>query len=208
MRGDLARESGVTYSEEGTHTFKLRSGASFRIYVSPYQPKFGDWAFPYEADQDRFNLLHQVLSIRRLKVKSTATNPIPDFGKDRGDIIMTHGPSYSILDKCNNGNVGCHNLLQATSRARPLLHCFGHVHEGYGAQVIKWEEDRGVFGEQAIAWGGRGTPQMNAYSEFSNCLIKAGRETLMINAAIMNEKYLPYNAPWLVDLDLPRELLN
>jgi hypothetical protein len=83
---------------------------------------------------------------------------------------------------------------------------FGHVHEGYGAQVIRWEKDGVVFGEQAIAWGGRGTSQMNAYPESSNWPIKGGRETLMVNAATMNEDRLPHNAPWPVDFDLPWEL--
>lgn len=31
-----------------------------------------------------------------------------------------------------------------------------------------------------------------------------GEKTLMVNAAIMDEKNNPMNAPWLIDLDLPR----
>lgn len=30
-----------------------------------------------------------------------------------------------------------------------------------------------------------------------------GKETVFINAAIMNVNYNPKNAPWIVDLDLP-----
>lgn len=33
---------------------------------------------------------------------------------------------------------------------------------------------------------------------------KHGQQTLMVNAAVMNEKNEPANAPWLVDLDLPQ----
>lgn len=31
-----------------------------------------------------------------------------------------------------------------------------------------------------------------------------GEETAFVNAAIMNVNYRPANAPWLVDLDLPK----
>lgn len=34
----LAKEAGVTYLEEGTHSFQLKNGATFKIYASPYQP--------------------------------------------------------------------------------------------------------------------------------------------------------------------------
>lgn len=33
--------------------------------------------------------------------------------------------------------------------------------------------------------------------------LKFGQETMFINAAIMDVKYRPVNAPWLVDLNLP-----
>jgi hypothetical protein len=32
--------------------------------------------------------------------------------------------------------------------------------------------------------------------------VEFGQETLMVNASIMNVRYKPWNAPWLVDLDL------
>lgn len=41
-------------------------------------------------------------------------------------------------------------------------------------------------------------------SETSGNALKRGRETLMINAAIMDIKYSPRNAPFVVDLDLPK----
>ena len=33
--------------------------------------------------------------------------------------------------------------------------------------------------------------------------LQVGDETVFVNAAIMNVKYKPRNAPWLVDLELP-----
>lgn len=33
--------------------------------------------------------------------------------------------------------------------------------------------------------------------------LEFGEETIFVNAAIMNKKYRPTNAPWIIDLDLP-----
>ncbi|MCJ1387498.1 hypothetical protein MMC18_000341 [Xylographa bjoerkii] len=132
MTGPLAAEAGVTYLVEGTHSFTLKSGARFTIYVSPYTPACGDWAFAYEHNEERFNGPHQVAD----GVPSIATKPIPDGV----DIVMTHGPPKGILDWCPQGNVGCGNVLQAVRRVKPMMHCFGHVHEGNGVEVIEWEK--------------------------------------------------------------------
>lgn len=202
MNGTLAKENGVTYLEEGMHTFTLKSGASFKIYVSPYQPEFCDWAFPYKPEEDRYNLQYQVVTNQKYEIKSIATNPVPDFGSDGVDIMMTHGPPHRILDQCRNGNVGCPSLLQAVSRARPMLHCFGHIHEGHGAKIMSWKEEKNLRGEQAIE--AHGHHQMNANPEPSKWPLVPGKETLMVNAAIMDGRYEPNNEPWLVDLDLPR----
>lgn len=197
MKGPLAKEAGVTYLEEGLKTFTLKSGAKFTIYTSPYQPEFCGWAFPYERNEDRFNLQHHSAP----GVTSIATNPVPDFPSI--DVIMTHGPPKDILDwTAHNGEtVGCESLLRAVSRARPRLYCFGHIHEAYGAKVITWKDDKNLIGADAIE---DQTPQPNAYPSSINWPIKFGKETLMVNAAIMNLQYRPTNSPWLVDLELPR----
>ena len=114
MTGQLAKEAGVTYLEEGLNAFTLKNGASFNIYTSPYQPEFCGWAFSYARDEDRFNHPEQVAK----GMKPIAMNPIPDFFGV--DILMTHGPPEDILDLTIHGpNVGCEALLRAASRARP-----------------------------------------------------------------------------------------
>jgi hypothetical protein len=45
----------------------------------------------------------------------------------------------------------------------------------------------------------------NVYPEPSNWPIRVGKQTLMVNASIMNAEYKPTNAPWLVELNLRRE---
>lgn len=32
------------------------------------------------------------------------------------------------------------NLFGAIARARPRLHCFGHIHDGWGAKMVTWRE--------------------------------------------------------------------
>ena len=49
--------------------------------------------------------------------------------------------------------------------------------------------------------------ERSAYLDISSAggqRLRFGDETLFINAAIMNVRYSPRNAPWVVDLDLPR----
>lgn len=123
----------MTYLVEGTHEFTLASGATFKIYVSPYTPEFGDWAFAYARSEDRFNTPEDIE--KGSNCKSIATKPIPDDM----DIVMTHGPPQGILDLCMAGNVGCPHLLRAMKRVRPMMHCFGHVHEGSGIEVVDWK---------------------------------------------------------------------
>ena len=194
MTGPLAEKAGVSFLNEGTHEFTLKNGTRFTIYVSPYTPAIGDWAFAYKHHEDRFNKPRQVAN----GATSIATHPIPDTV----DIIMTHGPPRGILDWCLQGHVGCNNLLQAVRRVQPKMHCFGHIHESNGAEIIDW-------GNHAMG------PKNETVHRYIEDVIEnpyprpyiwddsMGR-TLAVNAAIMNGINRPENAPWLISLDLRR----
>ncbi len=200
MKGPLAAEAGVKYLEEGTYTFDLKNGARFTIYASPYSPAFCGMAFAYKRDQDRYNDAHHVAD----GVKTIAKHPIPNF--PMVDIVMTHGPPRGIFDDCVQGNVGCRNLLQALRRAKPRMHCYGHIHEGHGMKVVEWESEAGGIGHLSDEEQGKSQGQVessNVYPEPQHFSIVHGQQTLMVNAAIMNAKNKPTNAPWLVDLELP-----
>ncbi|KAL8939625.1 MAG: hypothetical protein Q9216_003267 [Gyalolechia sp. 2 TL-2023] len=187
--GEEAKKAGIIYLEEGIKTFALRNGARFTIYTSPYQPEFCDWAFPYERDEDRFN-------------PPSVKNPIPSWPGI--DILLTHGPPMGILDMTSGGEeVGCEHLLRAVTRCRPRIHCFGHIHEGWGAKRMNWVEGTSV--ELPV----EGRKVLNDrcvhvdVSEDSEKPLRFGDETLFVNAAIMDVRNEPVNAPWRVDLDLP-----
>lgn len=197
MTGPLAKKAGVTYLEEGTHTFTLSNGAKFIVYASPYTPGSGGWGFCYPPADDRFNTSNQTTRNRT----SIATSPMPS----NVDIVITHGPPYSILDQVDNQNLGCANLLRAVSRARPLMHCFGHIHEGHGSHIVTWKPD-GSLKDPSAATPFE-TEQVNEYPYTNEWAIKRGKQTLMVNAAIMRNTakgMRPDHNPIIVELGLPR----
>lgn len=117
--------------------------------------------------------------------------------------MLTHGPPYGILDTTwQDEQVGCEHLRRAVQRCRPRLHCFGHIHEGWGAEKVNWSKRTSdmIEVDQASVLA-----QRSSYLDLSETgsALKFGEETVFVNAAIMDERYRPRNAPWVVDLDLP-----
>jgi hypothetical protein len=177
----LAKQANIVCLTEGTHTFTLKNGTTFSIFASPYQPECGEWAFGYPRTQDHFG---------QAKIPANV------------DIVMTHGPPAGCLDLIpgKQENAGCESLLRAVQSARPKLHCFGHIHEGYGHLVRRWEPcspgSMEKSPEVTIAKAGVDG------AESTRCEFYAGQDTLMVNAAIMDDGNQPSNAPWVVELML------
>ncbi|KAI1111719.1 Metallo-dependent phosphatase-like protein [Nemania sp. NC0429] len=108
---------GVTLLDEGTHKFHLQNGALLTVYASPYTPSLSGNTFQYYPD----------------------TGHKFDIGKET-DIVITHGPPDGIMDRTRRGRAGSVDLFQAVARAQPRLHCFGHIHEEWGAMLVTWRE--------------------------------------------------------------------
>ncbi len=52
-------------------------------------------------------------------------------------IFLTHEPPKGFLDKIWNGtHIGNVDYAEFIKRKKPLLHCFGHVHEGNGFKKV------------------------------------------------------------------------
>lgn len=91
-----------------------------KIYGSPWQPRFYDWAF---------NLMRGAELAEKWAM-------IPDDV----DVLITHGPPNGILDLVPrqgwDENTGCEELrkrVEAIAESgRIKLHVFGHIHCGYG----------------------------------------------------------------------------
>jgi Icc-related predicted phosphoesterase len=88
-----------------------------KIYGSPWQPEFYNWAFNLPRRGDG------------LMAKWGA---IP---KDT-DILITHGPPQGHLDISgpphNVGDLGCELLRVKVDEQPPKIHVFGHIHGSYG----------------------------------------------------------------------------
>ncbi len=92
-----------------------------KIYGSPWQPRFYDWAFNLNRGaelEEKWRLIP------------------PDT-----DVLITHGPPHGILDEVERQyyieNTGCEELRKRVEMICPKLHVFGHIHCGYG-QIEKF----------------------------------------------------------------------
>lgn len=168
---------GVFYLEEGTHEFTLKDGRRGTLYASPYTPAFKDFAFAYEADEDRFN---------------KGLQPIPEGV----DIVMSHGPpafpgvaGYKLDVASNGSRCGCEKLAKAVRRKRPRLRCFGHIYEGRG--VVK------------MGWLGERLERVEVVQESEIEAVKMRKEntgeSILLNAAFFGD-----GKGWAVDINLTK----
>lgn len=87
-----------------------------RIYGSPWQPVFLDWAFGLPRGQ----------AIRK------KWDIIP-----KGiDILVTHCPPHRILDRgFLGGHYGCEELMKVVKIIKPKYHIYGHLHYESGKKT-------------------------------------------------------------------------
>lgn len=220
-----AQKDGVHYLTEGTYEFTLQNGAAIKVFASQYTPTYGGWAFQYPGAHD--------------------------FAIPRGvDVAMTHGPPYGVLDEAGisrrwgqPNHAGCDYLFKAVADARPRIHCFGHIHEGWGAFRGTWlardapgysvplptkecvmdeatsgpiqtlDGLRPIFSADTMGTSAEARQRLAELSEQrgyhldltdGSTHVEQGRQTLFLNAAIMDIRYRPSQLPWIIDLDLPR----
>lgn len=99
-----------------------------KFWGSPITPWFHDWAF---------NRLDDEIQSHWEKIPNDI------------DVLITHGPPFGIGDLLHpkfqilnkNKNVGCPHLLKEINRVKPIIHAFGHIHEGWGA----YQQDDTLF---------------------------------------------------------------
>ncbi|GBF61326.1 metallophosphoesterase [Trichophyton mentagrophytes] len=205
----VLEEAGIILLDEGIYRFDLANGARLSIYASPYTPVYGHWGFQYYRQQG-----HQ-------------------FEMEGVDIAMTHGPPKGLLDTAFSGhNAGCTSLFGAVSQARPKIHCFGHIHEAWGAKLVTWKNTNSLFSifsnsnpvdeDKSILinslMGARDSKALldqlqyhrdEGYYTLSYCSddqtsIQPGQQTLVINASMKGLGRNTCHIPWLVDIELPK----
>jgi hypothetical protein len=85
------------------------------------------------------------------------------------------------------------------------MHCFGHIHEGHGANIVTWKPDGSVKDPSSAT--PLETEQINEYPYANEWPIKSGQQTLMVNAAIImntSRGMKPSYKPFSVALNLTR----
>ena len=91
--------------------------AGMKIWGSPVQPEFNNWAF---------NVARGAAIRRYWKMIPANT-----------DVLVTHGPPFGVLDKSDpsTAHLGCEELAKAVEQIKPRLHVFGHIHGGHGSSA-------------------------------------------------------------------------
>ncbi|KIX02840.1 uncharacterized protein Z518_08783 [Rhinocladiella mackenziei CBS 650.93] len=117
----------VHYLQHSSITLPFPDDRQLRVYGAPQIPKCGgkDFAFQYNRGQDAWS------------------GTIPEDV----DVLVTHNPPKWHLDVPQSGGMGDEYELREVWRVRPTLHAFGHVHTGYGTDVVWWDDSQRSFEE-------------------------------------------------------------
>ena len=101
--------------DEGFALYDMDEDSSIRLYGSPWQPEFCDWAFNLPRNGEEMK--------SRWDAIPTDT-----------DILVTHGPPFGYHDIPGGESirVGCEMLRYRIDEIKPKIHVFGHIHGGYG----------------------------------------------------------------------------
>ncbi|KAH8432461.1 metallophosphatase domain-containing protein [Aspergillus melleus] len=193
-------DNGIIFLDQGTHHFALANGASLTVYASPYTP----CSFPGKRGFE-YSRLHG-----------------HNFEFEHVDVAITHGPPKGIMDyTLNRERAGCPRLFAAVRRAKPRMHCFGHIHEQWGAKLVTWKKGSPTrkpcyFGdvdyentfviERRLNLQGEEESVQGRFYRTSHCTgdrrpLKWEEQTLFVNAAVggINEEIQP---AWLVEIEL------
>jgi hypothetical protein len=119
-RSDL-NWGGVLYLEHEVAELKIHAkDRSVRAFGSPWTPRFGSWAFQYEAGEQKW------------------AHVVPD----ETDILLVHGPPKGHVD---DGGKGCAKLLAELWRARPKVVVCGHIHPGRGEERLRFDRAQACY---------------------------------------------------------------
>ena len=150
----------IIYLENEDTTITCINGRRLRVFGSPLSQKHGNWAFQYPRGTDIWSDLVPIDT----------------------DVLITHGPPLGHLDL----SFGCRHLMEEVWRVRPDLHVFGHVHEGYGQEVIQSDALQAAY-EQTVADKGGIRNLCPVFYHFVCSLWQSRREAkcIMVNPSMV-----------------------
>ncbi|KAF2172442.1 hypothetical protein M409DRAFT_50141 [Zasmidium cellare ATCC 36951] len=191
-RNLVVANDNFVYLQHASAVIPLPSKSThLRIFGSPYSPDRGrqNWAFQYEEN-----------------AAESIWNAVPE----EVDILVTHTPPRGLLDASKHWEEGgCPALKSALLRVRPLVHVFGHCHEGRGATVVQ-HINRSDNPTPSITWDDPGS-QSNKQSLLNlsrkGLDLRSGEQTALVNASIMATSFhrgsKAFNKPVVVDIEIP-----
>jgi Icc-related predicted phosphoesterase len=116
VKGLLTGYKSIDYIQDELITIQDGDNPEIKIWGSPWQPEFYNWAFNLPKNGDE------------LKAKW-------DMIPEGIDILITHGPAWGILDDVDGRrgeHLGCELLAERIKAIKPKIHICGHIHTGYG----------------------------------------------------------------------------
>lgn len=123
----LKKYPSITYLQDDYTIVEDNEKAPIKIYGSPWQPWFHNWAFNAHRGED---------------IKQHWDKIPSDI-----DVLITHGPAYGYLDRVNyrGPNLGCEELTKAIDRIKPKIHLCGHIHSGNGYESKDHDNDSRTY---------------------------------------------------------------
>ena len=113
----IVNEYTIDYMQDSEIIFGGGERPFVKIYGSPWQPEFYNWAFNLPRCGEEL---------------AKVWNNIPESV----DILVTHGPPQGHLDISGEpwyeGDLGCEILRHRVDTIKPKIHVFGHIHGSYG----------------------------------------------------------------------------
>ena len=115
IKGILTEYKHIEYIQDELITIQDGDGPEVKIWGSPWQPEFYNWAFNLPRNGES------------LKAKW-------DLIPTDIDILITHGPAWGYVDKVigQTQNLGCELLADRIKVVKPKIHVCGHIHSAYG----------------------------------------------------------------------------
>ena len=118
----------AVYLSDGFVDLQIDGDHTLRVYGSPWQPQFRGFG-SFKPDKDAGDIWERTMSRRDVVT-----------GRPTTHVVLTHTPPRSMLDSESNGDdrdgVGSPSLFRIVKDRRPLLHCFGHIHNPGGQTVF------------------------------------------------------------------------
>ena len=116
VKGLLTGYKTIDYIQDELITIQDGDGPEVKIWGSPWQPEFYNWAFNLPRNGEELKAVWDMIP-------------------EGIDILITHGPAWGMLDDVEgnrNVHLGCELLAEKIKQIKPKIHICGHIHSGHG----------------------------------------------------------------------------